>query len=199
MIGNVPSRTSIQSICYLFPLLGGGGYPMHDDTQGLGCFTINPSFIKGGTYIASVPGYARAHCQCYYPPWIKYEEAANEIRKAIKAHSSQDSWLVKNPPSLRFGKSFIWPPYETNINHPACITLAKCWKQATQTPAQFSGFKAVNDLAFLQALGIPGVAIGPGDLSMGAHGPNEHVPINHLINCTKTFALFISKWCSRPS
>ena len=181
------------------PVLGGGGYPKHEDKQGVGCFTINPSFIEGGTYIASVPGYAKAHCQCYYPPWIKYEDVVAEIRKVVEAYALTDSWLRKNPPKLTFGKTFVWPPYETDLSHPGCQILAKAWKEATRTTAQFSGFKAVNDVAFVQALGIPGVSMGPGDLHMGAHGPNEYVPIDQIINCAKTFALFIIDWCGMES
>ncbi|MEM3941368.1 MAG: M20/M25/M40 family metallo-hydrolase, partial [Candidatus Bathyarchaeia archaeon] len=59
----------------------------------------------------------------------------------------------------------------------------------------YSGFKAVNDLTYVQQFGIPGVSFGPGDLYMGAHGPNEYVPVDQIIQCTKTIALFILYWC----
>jgi len=177
------------------PILGSGGYPTHEDSQGVGCFTINPSFIEGGTYIASVPGYAKAHCQCYHPAWVKYEDVVADIKKVIDAYVSVDDWLRKNPPKFTAGKVFVWPPYETDANHPGCQALAKAWQEAVGKPAQLSGFKAVDDVTFIQALGIPGVSLGPGDLSMGAHGLDEHVPINHIVNCTKAFAYFIIDWC----
>lgn len=177
------------------PILGSGGYPAHEDTQGVGCFTINPSFIEGGTYIASVPGYAKAHCQCYYPAWVKYEDVVADIKNAIDAYVSTDDWLRENPPKFTAGKVFVWPPYETDSTHSGCQALANAWKEAVGKPAQFSGFKAVDDVAFIQALGIPGVSMGPGDLSMGAHGPDEHVPTVHMVNCAKAFACFIIDWC----
>ena len=120
----------------------------------------------------------------------------NLIKEAIENYSKMDSWLKENPPKLSFGKRFHWPPYETPIDHPACKTLGKAWEKATGRKAIYSGFKAVNDLTFIQAFGIPGISFGPGDLSMGAHGPNEYVPIDQLIECTKTLALFIVEWCT---
>ena len=32
-------------------VLGSGGYPVPNDKQGVWLFTINPSFIEGGTYL----------------------------------------------------------------------------------------------------------------------------------------------------
>ena len=48
-------------------VLGGGGYPVPMDKQGVGLFTINPSFIEGGTYIGSVPGYCKLTANVWYP------------------------------------------------------------------------------------------------------------------------------------
>ena len=184
------------SMSWRHMLLGSGGYPHHEDVQGVGStFTINISFIEGGTYIASIPGNAKITCQCYYPAWIRYEEVKKLIEDTIKSYSNIDIWLRKNPPKISFAKTFHWPPYEIDINHPACRLLGDTWKLAAGKSAVYSGFKAVNDLAFIQALGIPGVSFGPGDLSMGAHGPNEYVPIEQLLDCTKTLALFIVRWC----
>jgi len=185
------------SMRWRHPILGGGGHPIHEDLQGVGStFTLNVSFIEGGTYISSVPGDAKIICQCYYPPWVRYENVVNMIKEAIENYSKIDSWLRENPPKLSFGKRFHWPPYETPIDHPACKMLGEAWEKVTSRKAVYSGFKAVNDLTFIQAFGIPGISFGPGDLSMGAHGPNEHVPIDQLIECTKTLALFIAEWCA---
>jgi acetylornithine deacetylase/succinyl-diaminopimelate desuccinylase family protein len=177
-------------------ILGGGGFPAHEDLQGVGCtFTINVSFIEGGTYIAAVPGIAKIKCQCYYPYWVSYEEVKKVIEDAIKHFSTIDDWLKENPPKVEFGKIFHWPPYRTDPENPACKILGEVWEKATNSKAIYSGFKAVDDLAFIQALGIPGVSFGPGDLSMGAHGPNEYVPIQQIIDCAKALALFIASFC----
>jgi acetylornithine deacetylase len=99
------------------------------------------------------------------------------------------------PSEVSIGKRFVWPPYQTDINHEGCKILAKAWEHATRTPAQFSGLKAVDDQAFIQALGIPGVSMGPGNILMGGHGPDEHVPVKQIPMIAKTLALFIIDWC----
>ena len=151
--------------------------------------------IRAGDYIASVPAWAKADLQCYHPPWIKPEDVFREIKERTLNYTSTDEWLRENPPKIEFGAIFVWPPYETDIDHPGCQTLAEAWKRATGRQAQFSGFKAVDDLAFVQALGIPGVSFGPGDLSMGAHGPDEYVPVQQVIDCTRALACMIVDWC----
>jgi len=168
------------------------------DRRGLGsAFAINISFIEGGSYISSVPGNAKIVGQCYYPPWIQYETVKNLITETIENYSRTDSWLKKHPPKITFAKRFHWPSYQTDINHPVAQMLAKVHEEVTGRKAIFSGTKGVNDLAFTQMLGIPGVAYGPGDASMGAHGVNEYVPIEQLIECTKTLACFLINYCSK--
>ena len=180
---------------YRHQVLGAGGYPMHEDQQGVGCFTINPSFVEAGSYLASVPGNARAHCQVYHPAWVKYEDVAAEIKGVVEAYASTDDWLRKNPPKVTVGKIFVWPPYETDVKNPGCQALSKAWQDAVGRPAQFAGFKAVDDIAFVQALGIPGVSMGPGSVFMGTHGPDERVSITQIMEMAKTFALFVADWC----
>ena len=95
---------------------------------------------------------------------MKYEEVAAEIKRVVEAYASTDDWLEDNPPKVTVGKIFVWPPYETDVNHPGCRTLAQAWERAVGRPVQFSGLKAVDDQAFIQVLGIPGVSMGPGNI-----------------------------------
>lgn len=196
IIGILRKLEREMSMNWRHPVLGGGGYPVHEDVQGVGStFTLNVSFIQGGTYIASIPGDAKIICQCYYPPWVGYEKVTKVIKEAIENYSKIDDWLKDHPPKIIFAKRFHWPPYETPTDHPGCKVLGEVWEQITGKKAIYSGCKGVTDLTFIQALGIPGVSFGPGDLNMGVHGPNEYVPIDQLIQCTKVLALFITKWC----
>ncbi len=40
---------------------------------------------------------------------------------------------------------------------------------------------------------IPAVLYGPGDVA-NAHSVNEFVPLENVVNCTKTLALTIYRW-----
>ncbi len=58
-----------------------------------------------------------------------------------------------------------------------------------------SGFKAAADETFLTQAGIPTILFGPGSIGSGIHGPDEFVPVNQLIDCTKVFAMMAMDWC----
>ncbi|MEM3384208.1 MAG: ArgE/DapE family deacylase [Nitrososphaeria archaeon] len=177
-------------------IIGVGGFPIPLDLQGLGsAFTINVSFIEGGSYIASVAGNAKITCQCYYPPEIGFEKIKKLITETIENYSKTDSWLKEHPPKLTFAKRFHWPPYQTDLGHPTAQMLAKVHEEVTGRKAIFSGNKGVNDITFVQKLGIPGVTYGPGNIFMNIHGPNEYILIDQLIEGTKVLAHFLISYC----
>jgi len=179
-------------------LQGGGGYPRHEDYQGVGVFTINPSFIEAGTYKASLPGHCKLTYHVHYPPWLRAEEVWNELKRHVDAVASTDDWLREHPPIFKVPAmhSDQREGSETPIDHEGCKTLAKAFKEATGEDPIFSGLKCCCDSPCFSKRGIPVVIFGPGDLSMGTHGIDEHVPIDHIIKCCKTYAAMAIDWCS---
>ncbi len=186
------------------PVLGGGGYPTSTDYQGVGIFSFTPTLIEGGTYIASLPGYCRITFQIYYPSWLTANEVWDEVKNVTESVSANDDWLKTHPPTLKIDKSMegdldyipIWDPNEVPVNHEGCQTLASAWKKVTGEEAIFSGFKATCDATYFGKRNIPAIVFGPGDLSMGAHGPDERVSIDDVIKCCKTCAAMAVQWCS---
>ena len=75
-------------------------------------------------------------------------------------------------------------------------TLVKVYERVTGQTAIISGFKAVDDAAYIQReCGIDAISFGPRNLSMGTHGPDEYLPIDQLIAATKVLAAMIIEWC----
>ncbi|MDA4122434.1 MAG: M20/M25/M40 family metallo-hydrolase [Thaumarchaeota archaeon] len=175
------------------PVWGGGGYPMPTDFQGLGLASISVDVLQAGDMMGMIPGFAKASLLVTYPPWVTKDDAFSEVKKAIDSYVVLDTWLKQHPPKVTTPHS--WPPYETDPNHPGCQTLARSFKESTGRDPVISGFRAVDDVVFLQKLGIPGVSLGPGDISLGCHGPDEYVPVDQMIECTKALAFFILDWC----
>lgn len=176
-------------------LLGAGGYPVPLDKQGIGLFTINPSFIEGGSYLGAVPGYCKLTCCVWYPNWIKKEEVIAELDRHIKAIASTDEWMKDNPPEFNAPIMQDWEPTKVSKNNEGVRVLVASFKQATGKDAIQTGFRAVCDATFLGDKGIPAAVFGPGDLGMGVHGPNEYVPIDQVIDCTKVYAAMVMNWC----
>jgi acetylornithine deacetylase/succinyl-diaminopimelate desuccinylase family protein len=162
-----------------------------------GHFTIHPGVIQGGPFGVMVPFIVSEFCTIEYAIWHHPEESAEAVKKEIedyvKGAANLDPWLKIHPP--RFEWKLWWPPYNVDVNHPICKTMANAHESATGNPAQFHGFAAVCDAAFLNKHGIPAIVYGPGDI-ITAHASNEYVEINELISATKTYALSALDWCS---
>jgi acetylornithine deacetylase len=184
-------------------ILGGGGWPMPADSQGVGIFSITPTLIEGGTYIGSLPGYCKITCVVYFPSWTTARNVWEEIKEVVKSVSSNDDWLKEHPPTLKIDKSVEgtdeyfpqWEPNDVPIDHEGCKSLELAWKETTGREAVFSGFKAVCDVTHFGKKEMPAVVFGPGDLSMGAHGPDERVSIKDMVDCCKTYAAMAVDWC----
>lgn len=178
------------------PLHGGGGYPVHEDIQGVGTFSINQTFIQGGTYEGSLAGYAKVEGFISYPSWLSGAEIKAEFEQSIHHHAQLDDWLAEHPPIVTVAGVYDWPPHATDADTPGPQTLVGAYRQVTGRPAVFSGAKFVGDAAFLQRDGaIPAVYFGPGDCSMGVHGPDEYGPLHQVLECAKILAAMIVEWC----
>jgi acetylornithine deacetylase len=179
------------------PVLGGGGCPLPIDKQGVGLFTINPSFIEGGTYLGSVPGYCKLTGCVWYPSWVDLDDVILELRERVSALAQTDDWLRENPPQLRAPVLQSWHPTKISMDHEGVKTLAASFEEVTEKKAIHSGFRAVCDATFLNENGVPAMTFGPGDLGTGVHGPNEYVPIAEVVECAKVYAITALNWCDQ--
>ena len=124
--------------------------------------------------------------------------AAKEEFETFVHHAAQlDEWLRHHPPE--FDWKVNWPPFVVDLDHPICATVAGAHEEAAEGtrfagPANFAGFYAVCDAAFLGAQGVPAIVYGPGSLLV-AHAPDEYIDIDELLTATKTYALATMDWC----
>jgi len=166
---------------------------------GIGIYTINPCFIEGGSSFGSVPEYCRLYYAVFYPNWIEEEKAIREIKDKIHILCSLDDWLVKHPPEINIPSQYSWKPMrEISPDHVGVRALARSHTEVFATDPVYSVFKGLTDATFLSQAGVPTVLFGPGSLDRGTHGPNEHVPIQQVIDATKTYAALALNYLSDP-
>lgn len=178
------------------PLHSGGGYPVHEDIQGVGAFTINRTFVTAGTYVGSLPGEAHIEGNISYPSWVDGAEVKAEFERLIGLHAQLDDWLNDHPPLVNVGQVYDWPPHICDLETPGVKLLAEAVAKISGSPAVYSGAKFVADAVFLQRdCNIPAVYFGPGDCSMGVHGPDENIPLDQVLTCAKSLAAFMIDWC----
>jgi acetylornithine deacetylase len=155
------------------------------------------TFIEGGSYEGSISGQASVRGLINYPSWVSSAEVRAEFERAIHLHAQLDDWLREHPPIVKVGSVYDWPSFAGPHDTPGPAALGRAYERALGQPIIFTGAKFVGDAAFLQReCSIPSVYFGPGDCSLGVHGPNEHVPLQQVLDCAKVLAAMIAGWCA---
>ena len=163
-----------------------------------GAANLTPALIKGGEYIVALA----ERCEVVYSVWFnpaeKFEDVAREIRDHVRRISENDDWLRDNPPTLELPAGelpVVVHPLEISLDHPGVKAAAAAFESSLGRPADFDGFTAACDLNYLNLKGVPGIILGPGDISAGVHGIDEYIPIQELVDCCKVYAATIINWC----
>ena len=176
-------------------IYGGGGTP-RPDLQGVGPISITCTIVEAGDYIASIPGHATIEGQVYWPPDAGDEALWGEMQDAVAALAATNDWLKDNPPEMAWKEVVDWPAFDVSLDHPACQSLGSAYQEVTGDSPVYSGFKAVADNGYIQRdCGVDAISMGPGDISMGAHGPDEYIPLSQFKTAAKTYASMILGWC----
>ncbi len=164
----------------------------------LGASNLTPTIIRGGEYIGGIS----ENCEVIYNVWInpdeRPEDSINEIRAFVKRMAENDEWMKEHPPVIEAPAPefpVLWPSYSVPLDHPGATTLAQAYSSALKRDVKWGAFTAVADVVWTAEKGIPGLILGPGELTMGVHGIDEYVPIEHIVDCAKVYAEMILRWC----
>jgi acetylornithine deacetylase len=126
-----------------------------------------------------------------------------ELLRRFEAHvleaTARDDHLRRHPPALERTRMRPFEGAEIDVDHPVLAVLAGAHRAATGTAAELVAGGAANDSMIFNLFSpTPATVYGPGTTTT-AHGPDEHVAIDDLIEATKTLALTIMGFCGyRP-
>lgn len=158
--------------------------------------SIAQTMIRGGTGFNVIADACTLTCDVKYMP--KYagrdgfgEEIKHEIENRVKMLASSDLWMKECPPSIKWVAEAN--PSLIDANHPLVRTIKKAVEEVKKE-AIVAVSQTCSDLRYFILNGIPGVWYGPGNFR-SAHGVDEYVSINSLIEATKSVALSIIDWC----
>ncbi len=161
-----------------------------------GHFNLGVNLMTGRPPGPPVPFIVPNECVLDYIVIYRPNDDPDEIKQEVTAFLDsvfdQDPWLKEHRPTLEWNHE--WPPYDTPIDHPICLTLADAHQSALGRKAPIEGFPAVDDATYLQRGGVPSVSYGPGNL-MHAHAVNEHIECDEVINACKVYATTAMSWC----
>lgn len=153
--------------------------------------TINPGvLLEGGVFYGIIPGIVSFGFDIRVLPGMTFEKLKNDIEKFLTDLMAKDKNLnaelvFEKPPMI------IWtPPAEIDENHPiveSCISSAK--KILGYEPKKV-GVPFTTEAGFFDNyLNIPTISsFGPGFIKL-AHGPDEYVEVQSIIDSAKIYAL----------
>ena len=88
---------------------------------------------------------------------------------------------------------FSQAPSDVAISAPIVSALSASMEDRG-IAAQIAGMSAWTDAALLNAVGIPAVCFGPGDISL-AHAAEEYIPLLEIDSAADVFHALACRWC----
>lgn len=161
-----------------------------------GGMNLGPVSITGGGYRAEMPPSCELVYAVVVSPSMTCAEAMAEVRRTIAAVVAGDEWLRAHPPTIEFPVIHqAMEPIDTALNHPAVSSLSHAFRAALGKEPEYGCLPGPCDANIMAARGETVLIFGPGDLSFGAHGTNEFVPVAHVVAAAKVYAALIVSWC----
>ena len=163
----------------------------------LGTPSVNPTMIRGGSFISNVPERCDVAVNTTYLPGNADATGygsipRGELEACVEEAARADDWLAEHLPAWSWYTDY--PPSE--IDHDAPILAAA--KEAGAElglDVEIEGIDTTYDGALLTLFAeTPSPALGPGDLRR-AHAPDEWVGIDELELGAKLYARAIARWC----
>jgi acetylornithine deacetylase len=170
-----------------------------------GITTISPSVVHVGaglgedglpvtvTNPAITPDVAVVDFDLKYLPNEEPKNVRRAFEDFVHHWSQQDPWTAEHPAAVQWELAGLtFPPFDTAPDHPLVASIAK-HSAALGMHTPITGFPAVCDGAFYRDHGATPIIFGP--IGADAHGPNEWVAIDSLINVAKVMAATAIEYC----
>ena len=153
--------------------------------------TINPGVIlEGGIFYGVIPGLAGFGFDIRAIPGMKFdtlkEDIENFLKKLKNEDNELDAELVLEKPPLD-----AWiPPAEIEEGHPVVRSCNDAVKNILGFEPKKVGEPFTTESSFyVNRLNIPTISsFGPGFISL-AHGPDEYIDLEAIVNSAKIYAL----------
>jgi len=160
---------------------------------------ININTIRGGEQFSSVPDRCEVTGSMLFNPGQTSEDVIEEVEQAIDGVVENDIWLKEHPPDVEIPWSgFVKEPVDVPVDHDGCQSLKHSFHEATGKDLDITSSPFVCDGNFWYEDGQDVVVFGPGSID-NAHGPNEYVGVDEVIDASKTMAAMMVDWCGVES
>jgi len=166
-------------------------YP--DAKVNLGVFNagVHPAVVPSQAYLSLNIVYALQEAQAAKDAGNGWNGRAVQraFEQTISSHQNKDPWLRQHPAEIEWIKDLI--PYEMPHDAPLVQDFAAAFRTALGREPTLRSIPAWLDAAYFPHFArTPVVVFGPGP-SAACHAPDEHVPIDDLVDVAKVLAVYL--------
>lgn len=157
-------------------------------------FNLNIGRINGGNWPSSVPSHAELEGRIGFPPGMSVNEIMQKVSDCIEEAGRKEKAFVDQKPVLRF-HGFRSEGHLVDMENEGIRLLSECHRNLTdQEPGQYLSTCTTDLRAFHFYNRTVGTCYGP--VAKNIHGVDECVDIESIRQTLKTYAIFISRWCT---
>jgi len=153
-------------------------------------FTVLDITAEPGGFTPIVPDRCEIILDRRYYPHETPEHLEDELWLVIKQFQEKDPELEAEITLHKVSRPLLCSPEEEIV-----ITLQKARQQVLGTPSKLGAWMFGIDIFAIEDVGIPCAGLGPGN-ELYAHSPQDHVPINDLIDATKIYVNAATEVCA---
>lgn len=154
----------------------------------LGRGSLHASVIRGGVGMSTYPEECVLSIERRTLPGETAATAMKEIEAACAAVRQRDPRV-----DARVTQTTSQLPSDVSTDAPI-VRLVKRALESEGVPVRIEGMPAWTDAALLNAVGIPTICFGPGDIAL-AHAAEEFVPIAEIETATRVLTRVVNDWC----
>lgn len=154
---------------------------------------LNIGVIESGDWPSTVPAEAHMKCRIGWPPGETRAEVRADVEEALQTVVDADEWLSEHPPTLEW---YGWnaEPHELDPNEEIVQLASNYAEEIVGRETTFGGGSGGNDERFYNLYyDIPCPSIGP--RGQHAHGADEYVEVDSLVETAQILALTTIDWC----
>ncbi|HEU4721944.1 MAG TPA: ArgE/DapE family deacylase [Gemmatimonadaceae bacterium] len=155
----------------------------------LGRASLHASTIEGGIGMSTYPDRCALRLERRTLPGEAPTDAVDEVRRACDAVRAKRPEFAADV-SLLMAQG----PSDVATDAPVVRALEHALRECGE-PVRVAGMSAWTDAALLNAVGIPAICFGPGDISL-AHAAEEYIALPEIDRATSVLTALARRWCA---